>query len=115
MLQAGTHLWNAGIFLFSVNTVMAAFETHAQGLIAPVARAVRDARPISASSGSPPGPGRGRGDFDRLRGDGAGRNLSVVPFAGGWSDLGGWDAVWRETRHEAGGWPCRARHRDRLP
>ncbi|MDE3238937.1 MAG: cupin domain-containing protein, partial [Paracoccaceae bacterium] len=24
-------------------------------------------------------------------------NLSVVPFDGGWSDLGGWDAVWREA------------------
>jgi mannose-1-phosphate guanylyltransferase/mannose-6-phosphate isomerase len=23
-------------------------------------------------------------------------NLSVVPFVGTWSDLGGWDAVWRE-------------------
>ena len=24
-------------------------------------------------------------------------NLSVVPFSAGWSDLGGWDAVWREN------------------
>ena len=24
-------------------------------------------------------------------------NLSVVPFGGEWSDLGGWDAVWRES------------------
>ena len=24
-------------------------------------------------------------------------NLAVVPFEGGWSDLGGWDAVWREA------------------
>jgi mannose-1-phosphate guanylyltransferase/mannose-6-phosphate isomerase len=24
-------------------------------------------------------------------------NLSVVPFSEGWSDLGGWDAVWREN------------------
>jgi hypothetical protein len=26
------------------------------------------------------------------------QNLVVVPFAGEWSDLGGWDAVWREAR-----------------
>ena len=25
-------------------------------------------------------------------------NLGVVPFKGGWSDVGGWDAVWRETK-----------------
>ena len=33
-------------------------------------------------------------------------NLSVVPFAAGWSDLGGWDAVWRESA------PRRPRGRD---
>ncbi|MGJ8611000.1 MAG: cupin domain-containing protein, partial [Octadecabacter sp.] len=27
-------------------------------------------------------------------------NLSVVPYDGGWSDLGGWDAVWRETAQD---------------
>ncbi len=30
-------------------------------------------------------------------------NLSVVPFDGGWSDLGGWDAVWREAGPDADG------------
>ena len=30
-------------------------------------------------------------------------NLSVVPFAAGWSDLGGWDAVWRESGPDAAG------------
>ena len=32
-------------------------------------------------------------------------NLSVLPFEGAWSDLGGWDAVWRvKTRRVADGW-----------
>jgi mannose-1-phosphate guanylyltransferase/mannose-6-phosphate isomerase len=30
-------------------------------------------------------------------------NLAVVPFAAGWSDLGGWDAVWRESAPDANG------------
>jgi mannose-1-phosphate guanylyltransferase/mannose-6-phosphate isomerase len=30
-------------------------------------------------------------------------NLSVVPFSAGWSDLGGWDAVWRENVSNANG------------
>lgn len=30
-------------------------------------------------------------------------NLSVVPYATSWSDLGGWDAVWRETGPDARG------------
>jgi len=28
-------------------------------------------------------------------------NLTVVPFSAGWSDLGGWDAVWRESAQES--------------
>ena len=31
------------------------------------------------------------------------KNLSVVPFDGGWSDLGGWDAVWRESENDSAG------------
>jgi len=30
-------------------------------------------------------------------------NLSVVPFVSEWSDLGGWDAVWRESNPDAQG------------
>jgi mannose-1-phosphate guanylyltransferase/mannose-6-phosphate isomerase len=30
-------------------------------------------------------------------------NLTVVPYGGAWSDLGGWDAVWRESGPDAGG------------
>jgi mannose-1-phosphate guanylyltransferase/mannose-6-phosphate isomerase len=30
-------------------------------------------------------------------------NLSVVPFTAGWSDLGGWDAVWRESTSKTNG------------
>ncbi|MBT5302761.1 MAG: cupin domain-containing protein, partial [Tateyamaria sp.] len=30
-------------------------------------------------------------------------NLSVIPLTTGWSDLGGWDAVWRETQQDGRG------------
>jgi mannose-1-phosphate guanylyltransferase/mannose-1-phosphate guanylyltransferase/mannose-6-phosphate isomerase len=30
-------------------------------------------------------------------------NLTVVPFSAGWSDLGGWDAVWRESGPDGNG------------
>ena len=30
-------------------------------------------------------------------------NLSVVPFDGSWSDLGGWDSVWHETKQDVTG------------
>ena len=46
MLAGGMHLWNAGIFMFSTDTILAAFETHQPGILAAVtgafARAERD-------------------------------------------------------------------------
>jgi mannose-1-phosphate guanylyltransferase/mannose-6-phosphate isomerase len=98
MLATGRHLWNSGIFLFSVRVIIDAFKAHAPELLEPVGRAVA----------------QGRADlgFHRLDAtawatvndisidyavmERAG-NLTVVPFADGWSDLGGWDAVWRES------------------
>jgi mannose-1-phosphate guanylyltransferase/mannose-6-phosphate isomerase len=94
MLAEGNYLWNAGIFLCSARTIIAAFQAHAPGLVAPVQSAVELAK---ADLG-----------FLRLDAEAWGRaeaisvdyavmeranNLSVVRFAGRWNDLGGWDAV----------------------
>ena len=94
MLQAGTHLWNAGIFMFSVNTVLSAFETHARALVEPVSRAVRNARTdfgflwLDAEPWS---------QAEEISIDYAimerASNLWVIPYAAGSSDLGDWDAV----------------------
>ncbi|RWR44273.1 mannose-1-phosphate guanylyltransferase/mannose-6-phosphate isomerase [Sinirhodobacter ferrireducens] len=98
MLAAGNFMWNAGIFLFRASDIVAAFQACAPALLEPVSKAVDGAEPDLG--------------FLRLASDPWSRaenvsidyavmekatNLSVVPFAGAWSDLGGWDAVWRET------------------
>lgn len=98
MLAAGTYLWNAGIFLFAARDLVAAFEKLAPTLVGPVRRAVEQ-----ASSDL---------DFLRLAPEAweevedisidyaimeRASNLSVVPYGAGWSDLGGWDAVWRHS------------------
>ena len=104
MVDAGHYLWNAGLFLFSVSAIIEAYTKHAGALMDPVQTSV-DA---------------GQHDLGFLRLDPAawGRaedvsvdyavmekadNLTVVPFGAGWSDLGGWDAVWRETGQDARG------------
>ena len=104
MLAAGNFLWNAGIFLFSAETLLAAFATHAPDLIAPVADAVELAEPDLAFLRLAPAP------WDRARDisiDYAvmekAANLDVMPFSAGWSDLGDWDAVWREAPQDAAG------------
>ncbi len=104
MLTAGNFLWNGGIFLFSVKAVLAAFNEHAPDLMDPCKAAISQAEPDLG--------------FLRIAAEPWGRirdisvdyaimekadNLSVVPFDGGWSDLGGWDAVWREDKADANG------------
>ena len=95
MVASGRHLWNAGIFLFAVGAIRSAGQQHVPGLMPVVAAAVDQARCDLC--------------FVRLAEDAWSRltsvsidhaimekadNLWVVPLAGAWTDLGGWEAVW---------------------
>jgi mannose-1-phosphate guanylyltransferase/mannose-6-phosphate isomerase len=104
MLAAGSYLWNAGIFLFRVADILAAFHAHAPGLVAPVTAAVEGAAADLGFLRLAPGPW---GQTEAISLDYAvmerAGNLSVVPYGGAWSDLGGWDAVWREGAPDAAG------------
>ncbi len=98
LLDGGTHLWNAGIFLFSTEAILAAFETHQPEMLAQVGRAVEEAERDLHFLRLAPDPWAGCADISidyavMEKAD----NLTVVPFGGAWSDLGGWDAVWRES------------------
>ncbi len=44
-LAGGAHLWNAGIFLFTARTLIAAFQAHSPALCPPVQAAVTGAKP----------------------------------------------------------------------
>jgi mannose-1-phosphate guanylyltransferase/mannose-6-phosphate isomerase len=104
MLAEGRYLWNAGIFLVSAATLIAAFETHAADLVGPVTAAVTGARPDLEFLRLAEGPwGEARDvsiDFAVLEKSDA---IEVVPLGAAWSDLGDWDAVWRENGGAASG------------
>jgi mannose-1-phosphate guanylyltransferase/mannose-6-phosphate isomerase len=104
MLAAGNFKWNAGIFLFAAKDIIAAFEAHAPALIAPVRAALDQAQADLGFLRLAPEPW---GQAEEISIDYAvmekARNLSVVPFDAAWSDLGGWDAVWRESGPDADG------------
>jgi len=104
MLTSGTFLWNAGIFLFSVQAILAAFRAHAPDLIAPVEAAIAAGENDLGFFRLDPAAWEALDDISidyavMEKAD----NLTVVPFAAGWSDLGGWDAVWRESGPDAQG------------
>jgi mannose-1-phosphate guanylyltransferase/mannose-6-phosphate isomerase len=89
MLASGRYLWNAGIFLFSVAAIIQAFRTHAPDILAAVS---------AAQAGAQDDLGFTR--FDRsawTRSPGTSvdyaimekaANLAVMPYGGGWVDLG---------------------------
>jgi mannose-1-phosphate guanylyltransferase/mannose-6-phosphate isomerase len=98
MLDAGNVLGNAGIFLFSVKDIIAAFERHSPDLLPPVSQAMETGQVDLGFCRLGPDAWSKAEDISidyavMEKAD----NLSVVPFNSGWSDLGGWDAVWRES------------------
>lgn len=104
MVASGNYLWNAGIFLFTAETLIAACRDYAPDVLLPVEAAV-------AAASSDLG-------FTRLDGESWSKvpsisidyavmerapNLAVMPYSAGWSDLGGWDAVWQESDSDVAG------------
>jgi len=104
MIASGRFLWNAGIFLFTAETLIAAFRAHAPQVLAPVQAAVDQAQPDLGFTRLAPGPWDAVPDIsiDYAIMERA-ANLAVMPYGAGWSDLGGWDAVWQESGPDAAG------------
>ena len=98
MLDGGMHLWNAGIFLFSTDAIIGAFSTHQPEILALVKDAVAAVEKDLGFLRLAPDPWSDCADIsiDYAVMEKA-KNLTVMPYAGAWSDLGGWDAVWRES------------------
>ncbi|MCH8467514.1 MAG: mannose-1-phosphate guanylyltransferase/mannose-6-phosphate isomerase [Roseinatronobacter sp.] len=104
MVAAGNFLWNAGIFLFTAQALIAAARRHAPDVLAPVEAAVQAAHTDLGFTRLAEGPWADVPDIsiDYAIMERAG-NLAVMPYAAGWSDLGGWDAVWQESGPDAAG------------
>ncbi|SFS19730.1 mannose-1-phosphate guanylyltransferase/mannose-6-phosphate isomerase [Yoonia litorea] len=104
LLAGGMHLWNAGIFLFTTTTILDAFAQHAPEVLeatqAAFAAAERDLAFIRLGPEAwetLPDISIDYAVMERAS------NLSVVPYAGAWSDLGDWQAVWREAEADHSG------------
>lgn len=104
MLDSGAYLWNSGIFLFRARDIIAAFHVHMPQMLEQVTQAVTDAQEDIGFLRLAPNAWAQLEDIsiDHAVMEKA-DNLSVVPFGAGWSDLGGWDAVWREGVRDAQG------------
>lgn len=104
MVSSGRYLWNAGIFLFTARTLIEAFTKHAPDVLKPIEAAVGGAvRDLSflrvdpVEWGNVPNISIDYAIMERAS------NLAVMAYTHGWSDLGGWDAVWQEAGPDAAG------------
>jgi mannose-1-phosphate guanylyltransferase/mannose-6-phosphate isomerase len=97
LLEDGMHLWNAGIFLFSTTAIIDAFRVHAPDILKATQSAFAAAKKDLSFTRLAPDPWSRLPDIsiDHAVMEHA-SNLSVIPYAGMWSDLGDWGAVWRE-------------------
>ena len=104
MLKTGNYLWNAGIFLFRGQDMIDAFSAYAPDTLDLVSQAVEDA---SVDLGFLRLAAEPWSEIEDVSIDYAimekAQNLVAVPYASKWSDLGGWDAVWSESRPDASG------------
>jgi len=104
MLSEGRFLWNAGIFLFRVRDIIAAFDTLAPEMMGPCGEAVAKAAPdlgfLRLDEAAYEAAPEDSIDYAIME---KAQSVAAVPVDCGWSDLGAWDAVWREmTPDEAG-------------
>lgn len=97
MLRSGNFLWNAGIFLFRADALIDAFQQHQPDMLALVKASVDGSTTDIGFERLGPEP------WSRLKADSIdyaimekAETLRVVAYTGGWSDLGDWEALWRE-------------------
>jgi mannose-1-phosphate guanylyltransferase/mannose-6-phosphate isomerase len=99
-LDEGAYYWNAGLFVLKASVWMAAIE-QTRPDIAKATRTAWLARTTDAKFVRP-----GRDEFERIPADSidyavmeklskGSIDMCLVPFAGGWSDVGAWEAVWQ--------------------
>lgn len=104
LLAGGMHLWNAGIFLFSTSTILKAFAEYAAGTLGGVRSAYASAKTDLGFTRLAAEPWSELEDvsIDYAVMERA-PNLSVMPYNGSWSDLGDWQAMWREGDADSDG------------
>ena len=94
LLACGDHWWNAGIFLVSAKTLLAALERHAPDIFEAAGLAMHSAK-VDGHFLRP-----GSAEFLNIRSESIDYavlehhdQIAVTPFAGAWSDVGSWNAV----------------------
>ncbi len=103
-LATGRHYWNSGIFCFTADAIVAAFEQHAPAVLAAARQALGSSRTAgdaiefdAATFGLQPDVGLDEAVIAKAN------NVQLVPASFGWSDVGSWPAVANAHASDASG------------
>ena len=105
-LEAGCYYWNAGIFILRASTWLELIRTYradiAQAVTAAWERRTQDqpfCRPDAEAFAQVPSESIDYAVMEPLSRErqSVHRQLKVIPLDAGWSDLGAWDAVWKDS------------------
>lgn len=86
-LSSGRHLWNAGMFVFTVDAVRDAFRNHLPGIAEVLEEVQRNPHRLGDLWGRMEPTSIDYGILERSR------HILTVPCDIGWSDIGSWDAA----------------------
>ena len=104
MFQSENFLWNSGIFLFQAKDIIEAFKKYSPSDLDAVnlslTNSINDLGFCRLNLTDWVKTENISIDYAIME---KSDNLSVVPFSAGWSDLGGWNAVWHENVSKANG------------
>nr|NJM04246.1 mannose-1-phosphate guanylyltransferase/mannose-6-phosphate isomerase [Desulfobacula sp.] len=103
-LDSGSYCWNSGMFMFRASVILKELEKHAEELLSPcreaIASGVRDLDFLRLD----------KDIFSRIAPDSIDyavmektMNGIVIPFKGGWNDLGSFDALWQTGKKDEKG------------
>jgi len=103
-VASGDYTWNSGIFLLPVALFLAELEAHAPGMVetcrTALAKGRRDLFFFRLDDESFAGLGAQSIDYAVMEHS---DKVAVVPVEMGWSDIGSWSALWRETPQDEQG------------
>lgn len=90
--------WNAGIFVWRRDALVAGLERHAPGVIGPIRRGLEQGQSLTSIYESLPDVSIDRALLEPASLEG---QVKVIPADVGWSDLGSWDALHGELARRA--------------
>jgi mannose-1-phosphate guanylyltransferase/mannose-6-phosphate isomerase len=98
LFEQGRHLWNSGMFVFAVDSFLRLLGEHHPTVLAGVQALAGASLTADAST---------YGDFQNISIDSGllehCDRVAVVPVDMGWSDLGSWEAIYRQQEKDADG------------